>query len=109
MSHPNFIGRYDLGQTVQMLATVVGSDGAPKNPSAFQFLVRDPRGSVASYLFGAPGASIINPAVGVFIKDLEIAPTGANAGSWFYRAHATGLVQAAEKWSFFVSHDETIV
>ena len=108
MTTPNFIGKYDLGDTVQLRATVLGTDLAPAQPSAFLFLLKSPNGSVASATFGAAGASIVNPGAGAFFKDVTVAPDPANAGTWFYMALATGMISSAEEWSFLVGRSHIL-
>lgn len=106
MGHPSpaAVGVYDLGDMVTLTATVLGTDGVtPVQPSYFAFLVRNPCGSVATYVFGAAGASILNPSTGAFSKDVSIDATVGYAGSWYYRSVATGKVQAADDWSFLVA------
>lgn len=106
MGHPQpgaLVAVYDLGDMVTITATVVGSDGVtPITPSYFAFLVENPQGSVATYVFGAAGASVLNPAAGAFSKDVSVDATVGYVGSWFYRSVATGKVQAVSEWSFLV-------
>lgn len=102
MTVPNFVGKYDLGDTIQLRATVLGTNMAPAQPSAFVFLVRNPLGSVASYTYGGAGASIISPGAGAFFKDITIEPNASYVGTWFYRGLATGLISAAEEFTFLV-------
>lgn len=102
MATPKFTGRYDRGDLVTLTATVVGTDGVtPAQPSYFAFLVKDANGSVTTYVFGASGASVINPGTGAFSKDVSLDPAVPD-GKWYYRAIATGAVQAVEEWSFLV-------
>lgn len=106
MGHPSpaQITVYDLGDMVTLTATILGTDGVtPIQPSYFAFLVQNPQGSVGTYVFGAAGASILNPAAGAFSKDLSIDATVGYVGSWFYRSVATGRVQTADDWSFLVA------
>lgn len=112
MGHPSpaQIADYDLGDMVTLTATVLGTDGVtPVQPSYFAFLVENPQGSVATYVFGAAGASILNPGNGAFSKDISIDPTVGYVGSWFYRSVATGRVQAADEWSFLVQASRFIL
>lgn len=99
MTTPNRVRQYEIGDMVQLVATVIGSDGVtPAQPSYFAFLVKDAYGTVATYATTDATASVLNPTTGVFLKDISVlAP-----GSWFYRAQATGHVQAAEEFSFLV-------
>lgn len=99
MTRPNGVSEYDIGDLVQIRATVIGTDGiTPAQPSTFMFLVKNGAGSVATYALSDASASVGNPGAGAFFKDVNI----DGAGSWFYRSMATGLTQSAEEWSFLV-------
>lgn len=108
MTVPNFVGKYDLGDTIKLRATVLGTDGAVAMPSAFLFLVKNPLGSVASYTWQAAGASILTPGTGAFFKDITILPTTSEVGTWYYRALATGLISTAEEFTFLVQTSNII-
>lgn len=106
MGHPNpaQIAVYDLGDMVTLTATVVGTDGVtPVSPSYFELWVRNPAGSISSYIFGAAGASVLNPGAGAFSKDVSVDRATWAVGSWFYGMVATGKVQAADEWAFLVT------
>ena len=108
MTIPNFVGKYDLGDTLQLRATVLGTAGTPAQPSAFVLLVRNPLGSVASYTWQAGGASIVSPGTGAFFKDITILPTTSEVGTWYYRALATGLISTAEEFTFLVQSSNVL-
>lgn len=93
MAHPDSVSRYNVGDLARCVATVAPSGGVPANPSMMVMVVVAPS-SVASYVFGAAGASIANPAPGIFYKDVTI----SQVGTWAYGFQATGIVQAAEEW-----------
>lgn len=106
MGHPSpaLVAIYDLGDMVTLRATVLGTDGqTPVAPSSFEFRLMNPAGVVATYVFGQAGASIVSPGAGAFFKDVSITPTILSVGSWYYWSLATGLVQAADVWSFMVA------
>lgn len=99
MTTPNGVSRYKPGALVELTATIIGTDGiTPAQPSWFAFLVKTPNGSVATFAFGAAGASVVSPGAGAFFKTI----TADQVGSWLYRAEATGLVQDAQEWAFLV-------
>lgn len=105
MSAPSSVNRHDIGDLVTLRATVVGTDlQTPVQPSYFAFTWRNPAGTVATYVFGVGGASVANPTAGCFFRDITVDVDGA----WYYRAVATGLVQAAEEWSFLVDPSRVI-
>lgn len=93
MSVPTGVSPYDFGDLVTLTATVIGSAG-PEQPSWFAFFVRNPVGSVATI----PMASCRVASQGAFAADVTVDVEG----EWQYRAVATGLVQAAERWAFIV-------
>lgn len=105
MGHPSpaQIDSYELGAMVTLTATVLGTDGlTPVSPSYFAFLVLNPAGVYATYVFGAAGASVLNPGTGAFSKDVSVDRSPSAVGSWFYTSIATGKVQAVEEWGFLV-------
>lgn len=105
MTTPPNISWYDLGDLVRVSATIIGTDGVTGvMPSSFYFLVRNPLGTVGTYQYGAGGASIQALASYVFAKDLS----ADYAGTWYYRAMATGVGQGAEEWLFFVASSSVI-
>jgi hypothetical protein len=59
-----------------------------------------PNGSVASYVYGAAGASVIRVATGAYVRDTTAASW---PGDWRYRWEGTGGVQAAEEHRFVVA------
>lgn len=103
-THPDVAARYQLLQEVRLLASVVASGGNITQPSSFVFHVRNPLGSVASYVFGQAGASISNPSPGNFYKDI----VPSIAGTWGYSGHASGLVSAREEWLFLVDPSKVL-
>lgn len=105
MSVPSGVNRHDIGDLVTLRATVVGTDLiTPVQPSYFAFTWRNSGGSVATYVFGAAAASVINPTAGCFYRDITVDVDGP----WYYRSVATGMVQAAEEWSFLVDPSRVI-
>lgn len=101
MSHPPVPNQYDVGDLVRAIATFVGTDGVSGvMPSQVLFFTRspDPGGSVATYLFGAGGASIQALASNSFAKDFTVNVPGV----WSLRWAATGQGQTAEEWQISV-------
>lgn len=102
MTTPNSVSRYDIGDLIVLPATFVGTDGVtPADPSTIDFLVKNAAGSVATYRFGAAGASIVRTGVGAYFKEIIVEPSGLT-GSWAYRAMGTGGIIAAEEWLFII-------
>jgi hypothetical protein len=101
---PARISEYDIHDLVQARVTFVGTDGqTPADASTISLLIRDASGGVSSYQYvgGVGGGSIGRATVGVYFKDVPVAP--AAVGSWFYRWEATGGLIAADEWSFLVA------
>lgn len=99
MTTPNTVSAYDLGDMLRLVATFVTTDGVTTaDPSMVNFLVKNPAGSVATYRYLQGSASVARSATGVYFKDVSL----DMVGSWYYRAEATGLLQAAEEWAFLV-------
>jgi len=92
-THPDAVGRYNVGDLARVSATIVASGGVITQPSSLVMILKAPS-SIASYVFGQAGASIANPAPGTFYKDVTI----SQVGTWAYGFQASGLVQAAEEW-----------
>lgn len=97
MSTPDRVHSYNVGQLVALVATVLGTDGVtPVTPSYFAFQVKNPAGSIATFAYTGAGASANLAATGAFTADYTV----ATSGPYYVRAVATGLVQAAEEWTF---------
>jgi hypothetical protein len=97
MTLPATYSAYTLGQLVRCQATFVSTDGVtPADPSTVMLFVRNGLGSVASYLYGAAGASIIRNGAGAYVRDVTV----DTDGEWAYHFRGTGGVQAAEEWGF---------
>jgi hypothetical protein len=103
-THPDVAHRYDLYEMVRFSATVVPSGaGAPIQPSSMVFHI-GPLGSVASYIFGQAGASIVSPAAGCFYRDF--APN--SVGTWAYGFHASGIAYGRNEWVFIVDPSNVV-
>ena len=101
MTRPNSVSRYDLNDLVRFVATFVSTDAVTvADPSTIVFYLKNPLGSVASYVYtgGAGGGSITRVAAGIYAKDWTL----DLVGSWFYRWGGTGGVQANDEWSAIV-------
>ena len=98
MTTPNYVNRYRLGDLVHAVCTFVTTDGiTPADPSMVMILLRDPAGNVSTTLYPVPGG-ISRAGVGAYTYDFTV----NSVGSGFYRWVATGIVQAAEEWTFLV-------
>ena len=101
MTAPGAVSRYDLNDLTRLVATFCSTDGiTTADPSTITLYVKDPAGSVASYVYGAAGASVVKVGVGAYARDLSL---GSWVGSWFYRWEGTGGVQAAEEHLLLVA------
>ena len=70
----------------------------PTDPTTVTFYLRDPDGTVETYVFGVDG-EITNPSVGVYVFT---PPTPDLGGQWHYRAQGTGAVVVAIEGEFSV-------
>ncbi len=99
------MGVYQNGTEVQIkenfgLETIPGdfSTFVPTDPTTVTFYLRDPNGTIATYVFGVD-AELTNPSVGVYI----LTPVGINLGGvWTYRAAGTGTVTAVIEGEFTI-------
>lgn len=100
MSTPDRVHRYDVNDLVRFAVSFVSTDGVTlADATHVTFHVKNPLGSVASYLnSGGIGGSITRVAVGQFAKEMTL----DLVGSYFYRWSGTGGVQANEEWSALV-------
>lgn len=96
MTTPDTVARYDLQDLVRITATYLNTASVPGDPSTIMFLVANPLGSVATYAYGS--ASVTRVPTGAYY--VEIVPS--IAGTWHYRAHGTGGIQANEEHAFIV-------
>jgi hypothetical protein len=73
----------------------------PTDPTAVTFTVRDPAGTIFTYINGID-AEVTNPSVGVY--ELRQGPLSL-AGFWTYRAQGTGAVEAVSEgdWTILSS------
>lgn len=99
------MGTYQNGTAVEIketfgFETIPGdfSTFVPTDPTTVTFYVRDPDGTITSYVYGTD-PEITNPSVGVYILTLD-APNVA--GSWHYRCAGTGAVKAVIEGEFTV-------
>lgn len=99
------VDEYDYGDLVRSAATFVSTDlVTPADPSTIIFLTLNELGSVASYQYGAAGASITRVPTGGYYKDW----TPDATGDWWYRWVGTGGVQAADEWQIVVGRSKFI-
>lgn len=106
MTHPQAVSRYDAGDLMTMVATFVSTDGVtPADPSSILLFVKNSQGSIATYQYGAAGASIVRAGVGAYKRDHSIPYSADSYGSWHYIYLGTGGVQAVEGWSFLVERN----
>ena len=76
----------------------------PTDPTSVIFSVRQPDGTVTTYIFGIDG-ELTNTAVGVY--ELDLGPVSL-AGFWTYRAQGTGAVEAVTEGDFSVKPSAVI-
>lgn len=99
MSTPTAVSRYDLYDLIRLTATFVSTDlVTPADASSITLYVRSPVGSVASYPYLQPGASVMRDGAGRYWREI----TPDMDGDWSYFWRGTGGVQANEQWQFNV-------
>lgn len=106
---PSGVNRYQPNDVARLVATITASGGVVTQPSSLALHIRNPLGSVASYIFGVAAASIANPGAGMFYKDFSIPPPASQpVGTWGYGFHASGLVSGYEDWLFIVDPSKAL-
>src|SRR5919109_5270570 len=97
MTTPSAVAHHNLYDLIRITGTFVSTDlSTLADPSAITLYVRSPAGSVATYPYLQPGASVIRDGVGRYWREI----TGDMDGAWFYFWRGTGGVQANEQWQF---------
>ena len=87
---------YTVGTLVRLQATFTVS-GTVTDPTAVTFKLRDPIGTVTTYVYGTD-AQLVKSATGVYYVDYTTAAEGLHA----WRMTGTGTVVAAEEQQFRV-------
>ncbi len=101
---PAHVDLYQPGDMVTLRATFVSTDlVTPADPSHVYFELRDPWGALASFPYGVAAASVVRVGVGAYVHDHQTPRAASAAGDWFYAGVGTGLLQAAEEWTFRVA------
>lgn len=94
MTEPN---SYDLGDLVRISGVFKDAAGEAIDPTSVSFRLRDPAGTVTTYVYGV-AAELVKDSTGNYHIDV-----GASAsGTWRYRWQSTGTGQAAEEGAFVV-------
>lgn len=89
---------YDVGDKIRCSVRFATIAGVDTDPTTIVFRWLDPSGNASSETFGAPGASIVQDAVGHYHRDVSI----DEEGEWFYRWEGTGVIQGAGEKSFLI-------
>lgn len=92
---------YDSGATVRLKLTMTDSSGTAVDPGALTFKVRQPDGTVTSYVYGTD-AQLVKSSTGIYYVDWPIPKTLAAEGVWSYRFEATGANAGAVESQFTV-------
>lgn len=82
---------YDVGDRVQLTATLTDDDGVLTDPTAVTVTIRKPDGTASS-------STPTKDSTGVYSKDVDI----DQHGNWFYRFAGTGALVVAEEGEFYV-------
>jgi ferredoxin-NADP reductase len=70
----------------------------PIDPTTVRFSVRDPNGTVTTYLYGTD-VQIVKSSTGNYYVDVN----GNSDGYWVYRFYSSGTGQAAAESGFYVT------
>jgi hypothetical protein len=93
------VNAYMAGQAVRLTAVYTDADGAAYDPPSVTFTYTDPTGVQTVKTYGTD-AEVAKDATGTYHLDVY----ATVAGTWHYRAAATG--QAAAEDRFFVNQSE---
>ena len=93
---------YDRGDTVRCIATFVASGQVPNDPASVWFFIRNPLGSIATYVYPA---SIGRSGVGAYYVDVVPSVGPRSDGTWSYRFEGTNL-QAAGETAFIIRRSD---
>jgi len=88
---------YDVGDVVRCTGTFTTAAGVATDPTAVNFKVRTPAGTVTTYVYGTD-AELVKASTGVYTVDVPLTTTG----TWAYRFYSTGTGQAAAEATFWV-------
>jgi hypothetical protein len=89
---------YDIGDVVRCTGTFTTAAGVATDPTAVNFRVKTPAGTVTTYVYGTD-AELVKASTGVYYVDVSL----TMAGSWTYRFYSTGVGQAAAEATFWVN------
>lgn len=89
--------KYTYGQLVRVSLTFKNAAGNESDPTAVYFEFTDPGGTETSYQYGVD-AELVKDDTGQYHVDIDC----DTAGTWVYRAYATGTGQTAVEGSFVV-------
>lgn len=84
---------YDVGDLVRVTATF---DDGGIDPTAVQAKVRQPSGTVTTYVYGT-NLELVKSSTGIYTIDVDVDA----AGTWRIRFESTGSGQAAEDHEFY--------
>ena len=89
---------YDLGDTRRLSAafTITGNSPPAVDPTSLTFSMREPDGTVTSYVYGSSPASLIKDSTGNYHVDWLIAQVGKH----YYRWIGTGAAAEADTDEF---------
>lgn len=89
--------QYDLGDLVRCTGVFTDSDGNAQDPTTVYFKIRNPAGTITSYIFDVDG-ELVKSATGTYYVDIDC----DEVGQWWYRFHSTGTGQAAGENAFAI-------
>src|SRR4051794_15649354 len=88
---------YDIGEVVRLGLTVKVA-GVLTDPTTLTATVKDPSGTVTTYIYGTDSA-LVKISTGTFHLDVD----ATAAGTWNVRLASTGNGKGAEQGAFYVN------
>lgn len=90
---------YDKGDLVRVTGVFATVTGVVVEPDAVFCEILDPGGVTTTYTYGVD-AALVHESTGTYYLNVD----ASQAGVWYYRFHATGVVQAAGEGTFVIGH-----
>jgi len=92
---------FDKGDLIRVTGTFTNSAGTAVDPTAVNFMYRNPTGVIVVLVYGTD-AAVVKSATGIYYVDVN----ANSAGTWWVRYESTGTGQAADEESFDVMPSE---
>jgi len=97
MANPHLLNEYTKGGLLRLTYQCKDINSAPIDPGDFTVKIKDPTGTVSSFIYGTD-IEVVRLDTGLFKIDVSL----TESGLWHHRAQVSGLGQSAVERSFFV-------